>query len=757
MKKSSQTFTLLKFALGTVSVFTIVFLLAFSPIKSKQIPIYKNPKVSVEDRVNDLLSRMTIEEKAGQLNQLNGGTLTGPGSETNKEYKLKLVKEGKVGSFLNITGVGDTKLFQEAAVKESRLGIPLLFAMDVIHGYKTIFPIPLAEACSWDLKGIELNSSIAAKEAAAAGLHWTFAPMCDISNDPRWGRVMEGAGEDPYLSGLISAARVKGFQGNFDNKHILACIKHYAGYGAVEGGREYNTVDMSRVTLWNKHLPSYEAAVKAGAETVMNGFNIFEGVPVSANKYLVTDVLKNKWNFNGFIVSDWASFEEMIAHGYAKDSIDAAEKALNAGSMMDMTGEVVIKNLPALVKSGKVSEATVNDAVARILTTKFKLGLFDDPYKYNNEQREKDEIFNTKNRQLAKEAAERTLVLLKNNNQLLPLKNLQQKVALIGYYANSKKDMFDFWICKGDSNDAVTVKDGLQKIYPNLKYAAGYNDEAKPDQSLVNNAIALAKTSDVLVVNLGWSGKFSGEERAFTNINLPDDQINLLKELKKTGKPIVALISSGRPLVLTPIIDLCDAIVACWIPGTEAGNAIASVLSGSYNPSAKTVMSFPYSVGQIPVYYNRFSTGRPGIDYEGGPWSSRYRDVPNAALFPFGYGLSYTTFAYQNFRINSNNLGNNVSVSVDVKNTGKYDGEEIVQLYIHDKYSSIIRPIKELKGFKKIALKVGESQTVNFTLSKDDLSYRNENGDLFIEDGAMEIMVGGNSRDVEKLDFNFKN
>lgn len=732
------------------------FLSAKDP--TSDTPLYKNPKVAIDLRIKDLIKRMTLEEKAGQLNQLNGGSLTGPGlNKDDRAAKIQMVKDGKVGSFLTVAGAENTRLLQQVAVGQSRLGIPLLFAMDVIHGYRTIFPIPLAEACSWDLAGIEQNAGVAAREAAAAGLHWTFAPMCDISNDPRWGRVMEGAGEDPYLGGLISGARVKGFQGNLDSNHILACIKHYAGYGAVEAGREYNHVDMSRVTLWNKHLPSYKGAVDAGAAAVMNGFNVFEGVPVSANKYLVTDILKNKWKFEGFTVSDWASFQEMIAHGYAKDSSDAAEKAINAGSMMDMCSEVVLHNLPALVRSGRVSMAIVDDAVARILYFKFKLGLFDDPYKYCNAEREATVLFTTENRQIAKTAAERSLVLLKNEKAILPLKDVNQKVALIGYYADSQEDMFDFWTFKGIPTEAVTMRQGLAKLYPNLKFVPGYNPNATTNDTLISEAVSIARESDVVLVNIGWSGKRSGEDRAFADISIPIAQLALLKALRQTGKPIVALISSGRPLILTNVLDECDAILQCWIPGTETGNAVASVISGAYNPSAKTVISFPYAIGQIPVYYNHFNTSRPGINNQGGPWESRYNDIPNAPLFPFGFGLSYTSFTYSKLQLKDTVIKANqpLNVSVSVKNTGEYDGEEIVQLYIHDRFSSIIRPVKELKGFKKIFLKKGEEKTIQFTLKKDDLGYRNAEGALFLESGMMDVMLGGNSRDVTGATFRY--
>lgn len=721
--------------------------------------IYKDAKAPISERITDLLGRMTIEEKAGQLNQLNAGPLTGPSANSlSIGANVKMIKEGKVGSFLNLAGVADTRTMQKIAIDESRLGIPLLFALDVIHGYQTIFPIPLAEACSWNLKSIEQNAGVAASEATAAGLHWTFAPMCDISNDPRWGRVMEGAGEDPYLGGLIAAARVKGFQGNLaDGKHLMACVKHFAAYGAVESGREYNHVDVSRFALWNKYLPPYKAAVEAGAATVMNAFNVFEGVPVTANSYLVTDILKNKWGFKGFTISDWNSFTEMILHGYASDEKDALEKALNAGSMMEMNSRTAINYLPELVKKGIISIKTVDEAVSRILYYKFKLGLFDTPYQYCNEGREKTEILSVSNREIARKAAAGSMVLLKNEKGVLPL-DVNAKVALIGFYAKSKAEMFDFWIAKGNANQAVSILEGLSSKFENLKYSDGYKADASTNDSLINAALNLAKDADVLLINIGLSGNMAGEDRSLANIQIPLGQQQLLKALRKTGKPIVALISSGRPMVLTQIQDLTDAILQCWILGTETGNAVADVVSGVVNPSAKTVMSFPYDEGQIPVYYNYFNTGRPFSVEPSGDWFSRYRDIPNKPLYPFGFGLSYTQFVYSNLKVDKPVFSkeDSVNVSLSVKNTGNYDGEEIVQLYIHDLAASVIRPMKELKAFQKIALKKGEEKQVIFKLSEKDFSFYTKEGELIIEPGKFEIFVGTNSEEVKGLNLELK-
>lgn len=732
-----------------------LFLCSPAQQKPTTAPLFKNAVAPLAARVKDLLSKMTIEEKAGQLNQLNGGVFTGPAAnDAGQQAKLNMVKKGMVGSFLNVVGAKETRAAQEVAVKESRLGIPLLFAYDVIHGYKTIFPIPLAEACSWDLKGIEANSGVSAKEASSAGLHWTFAPMCDISTDPRWGRVMEGAGEDTYYGAQVAAARVKGLQGNLsDVNHIMACVKHFAVYGAVEAGREYNFVDVSRVQLWNKYLPPYKAAVDAGAATVMNSFNVFEGVPASGNKYLVTDILKKRWGFKGFVVSDWGSFGEMIAHGYATDNKDVAMKALNAGSMMDMETKAVIEYLPQLVKEGKVSMQLVDDAVSRILYYKFKLGLFEDPYRFSNEANEKATLMSAANLQQAREAAKHSIVLLKNNNNVLPLSS-STKIAVIGFYANSKPDLFDFWIAQGNPNEATTILDGLKKKFINTSFSDGYTADANTSDSLIAAAVKASENAEVIVVNLGISGKLAGEDRALAKPEIPAGQIELLKALQKTNKPIVALISSGRPLVLTQLQPLVNSIVQCWILGTTTGDAVADIVSGDYNPSAKTVMSFPYAIGQIPVYYNHFNTSRPSPE-DGSAWVSRYRDIPNAPLYPFGFGLSYTSFAYSNLTLSAVSITKNKKIiaTVTVANTGKKDGEEVVQLYIRDITASIIRPVKELKAFEKISLKAGESKTVSFTLSPKDLSFFDADGKVIFEAGKFTVFVGGNSRDVIEKGF----
>lgn len=719
---------------------------------------YRNPKLPIEQRIKDLLSRMTLDEKVGQLNQINGGSFTGPAlNDMGQKEKMQRVKDGQVGSMLNVIGVADTKGIQQVAM-QSRLGIPLLFAYDVIHGYKTIFPIPLAEACSWDIKQIERNASVAAKETAAAGLHWTFAPMCDVSNDPRWGRVMEGAGEDPFYGSEVAAARVRGLQGRLDDtEHVLATVKHFAAYGAVEAGKEYNQVDVSRVVLWNKYMPPYLAAVNAAAASVMNSFNVFEGVPASGSKYLVGDVLRKQWNYKGIVVSDWASFGEMVTHGYAEDGKDAAFKALDAGSDVDMQSLVMVTHLAQLVKEKKITLQQLDEAVARVLYYKFKLGLFEDPLRFCNEERERASQFTSEHRAIARTAARASVVLLKNNNQSLPL-SIATKVLLVGAFAESKDDLFDFWVAQGKSKDAVSLLDALKGKFSNLQFSKGYHTDLTTSDALVKEAVSLAATADVIVLNLGISGKMAGEDRSLAQPEIPSSQIQLLKALKNTGKKIIVLVSSGRPLVLTPIEPLADAIVQCWILGTEHGNAIADVVSGDYNPSGKTVMSFPYSVGQIPVYYNHFSTGRPTETDGMGNWYTRYRDIPNEPLYPFGFGLSYTEFSYSKPQLSTTVLTKEqkLTVTVTVTNTGGRSGEEVVQLYIRDHAASIVRPVKELKGFEKINLNPGESKTIKFTLAANELSYFNAEGKLILEPGKFSVFVGGNSRDTQQADFEVK-
>jgi beta-glucosidase len=735
----------------TIAIFVFYLTIMSGYAQQGNFP-YQNPKLSIEQRIADLLKRMTAEEKAGQLNQLNGGAFTGPAAnDSGQMNKLIMVRKGLVGSMLNVNGVHETALVQKTAVEQSRLGIPLLFAMDVIHGYKTVFPLPLAEACSWEPVLAERSASIAALEASADGLHWTFAPMVDISHDIRWGRVMEGAGEDPYLGAKFAEARVKGFQGNFSERNILACIKHFALYGAIQAGREYAHVDMSRVQAWNYYMEPYKAGVKAGAATVMNGFNVFEGIPVTANEYLIEEVLKKMWGFKGFIVSDWMSYGEMIQHGYAKDLKEATHKGLMAGSMMDMQSEALVKYIPELLKEGKLPLAVVDSAVARVLFWKFKLGLFEDPYKYSNADRAEKEIFTVTNKMESRVAGAKSIILLKNKENVLPIAT-EKKVGLIGYWAESAKDVYDFWVIPARGHHLpVTVKEGLQEVYKKIRYAKGYDENNETNPTLIQEALDVALQSDVVIVNVGLKGDLTGENRSLAYPEIPKGQIALLKALRETGKPIVALISSGRPLVLTQLEPLADAMLQIWILGTEHGRAVADVVSGTVNPAAKTVMSYPYATGQIPVHYNMMNTGRPTIPGDPNDWTTKYRDIPNDPLYPFGFGLSYTSFEYGKLKLSNEKgkSGDRVVASVQVKNTGQSSGEEIVQWYLRDPVASTIRPMKELKGFEKIKLAPGESREVTWEITGEALGFYNARGEWIIEPGQFFIMVGPNSRDVQ--------
>jgi beta-glucosidase len=718
-------------------------------------PAYKNPALPVEARVADLLSRMTLEEKAGQLNQQNGGIFTGPSAgDPGQKAKIEKLRQGIVGSFLNVTGSEETHNLQKIAVEETRLGIPLLFGFDVIHGYRTIFPIPLAEACAWDRALSEKATEIAALEASAAGLHWTFAPMMDVSRDPRWGRVMEGAGEDPFLAGEISAARVRGFQKNLAQKTgVLATVKHFGAYGAVEAGREYNVTEVTRQQLFNLYLPPYKAAIDAGAATIMNGFNTFEGIPVSASHYLNTEILRNRWKFNGFLVSDWNSFGEMIVWGYAADRKDAAKKALLSGSMMDMFSETMVDHVPALVREGSVPEALLNEVAGRILTAKFRLGLFEQPFAYGNPAAEKALHLAPSHRKAAREAAQQSIVVLKNVKQLLPLSG-RKKIALIGELADKHDHLFDFWIGKGDAKEAVTVRQGLETRFgTSLKYAPGYTLEGNSDANAVNSAVKAAKNADVVIVVAGLSGKMAGEDRSLVSPEIPVDQIKLLEALRKTGKPVIVLVQSARPLVLTHLLPLADAVVQTWILGTEHGNAVADVLLGDAEPGGRTVMTFPAATGQIPIYYNHFNTGRPKPVSGDQGWTSRYRDAENEPLFPFGFGLGYSTVVYGKPEVSQAEfpLSGKIQVKIEIANTGKRPAIETAQLYIRDRVASIIRPVKELKDFRKITLNPGERQTVVFELSASQLGFFDNEGTYVVEPGDFDIMTGPNSRDVQTV------
>jgi beta-glucosidase len=725
----------------------------------------------IEERITLLMKEMTLEEKVGQMNQYNGSwDVTGPKPESgSNEEKYNNIKKGLVGSMLSVRGIKEVRAVQKIAVEETRLGIPLLFGFDVIHGYKTLSPIPLAEAASWDLEAIKNSARIAAIEASASGLNWTFAPNVDISNDARWGRVMEGAGEDPYLGSKIAIARVKGFQGESlsANTAIIACAKHFAGYGFVEAGREYNSVDMSNSKLYNTVLPPFKATVDAGIRTFMNSFNTLNGVPATGNNFLQRDILKGAWKFDGFVVSDWASIGEMITHGYAADAADAAQKAAIAGSDMDMESNVYVTELAKLVKKGLVKESVVDDAVRRILRVKFELGLFDNPYKYCDEAREKSSIGNKANNDAVLDMAKKSIVLLKNasppgrNEKLLPLKKEGIKISLIGALANDKTSPLGSWRIAADDNTAISVLEGMQQYKNNtLVYEKGtdvaLNKQVFVDEVKINStdfsgfeaAKKAARQAEVVVMVLGEIGFQSGEGRSRTELGLPGNQQQLLEEVYKVNPNIILVLNNGRPLALPWAAENIPAIVEAWQLGTQSGNAIAQVLYGDYNPSGKLTMSFPRNVGQCPIYYNLYNTGRPTNKDQNAFWS-HYIDVEKTPLYPFGYGLSYTSFEYKNLKLAKTSFqkGEKIEVSVDVTNTGNFDGKEVVQLYINDVAASVVRPVKELKGFELIALKKGETKTVHFTLTDKELGFYDNNGKFLTEAGLFNVMIGWNSNE----------
>lgn len=726
----------------TLFLFFLSFFIGFSQQKT------------IDQKVEELMKKMTLEEKIGQLNQYtNDANPTGPlVVNPNKQNEIK---SGLLGSMLNVNGAERTRKYQELAM-QSRLKIPLLFGLDVIHGYKTTFPIPLAEAASWDLQAIELGARIAAVEAAASGVHWTFAPMVDIGRDPRWGRVMEGAGEDTYLGSKIAYARVKGFQGQKlgDLNSVMACAKHFAAYGAAVGGRDYNSVDMSERMLWETYLPPFKAAVDAGAATFMNSFNDINGIPATGNKYIQRDILKGKWGFKGFVVSDWGSISEMITHGYSKDGKEAAYSAITAGSDMDMESNAYRNNLAQLVKENRVPIATIDDAVRRILRKKFELGLFDDPYKYSNQERQDKALSNPEHSKIARDMAAKSIVLLKNEKNVLPLSKETKTIAFIGPMVKSKRDNHGFWsidLKEIDSTYIVSQWEGLEnKVGKNTKllYAKGCGvlDESKAG---FQEAIDVANQSDVVILSIGERHNMSGEAKSRSNIHLPGVQEDLIKELQKTGKPIVILINAGRPLVFNWAADNMPTILYTWWLGTEAGNAIADVLFGDYNPSGKLPMTFPRDEGQIPIYYNNFSTGRPSIN-EDKVYKSSYIDLPNSPQFSFGHGLSYTTFGYSNLRLSKSKMKSNeiIEVSLTLTNTGKLAGEEVVQLYLRDRFGSVVRPVKELKDFQKIKLEAGESKTITFVINKEKLSFYNKDLKWIAEPGDFDLMIGSSSSDI---------
>lgn len=755
--------------------FAAAVLLAMGCSSSRQHNFSEKNRLPIDRKVDSVLKLMTLEEKVGQMNQYNGfWDVTGPVPKDGQAAKkYENLKKGLVGSMLNVRGVKDVRALQKIAVEETRLGIPLIFGFDVVHGYKTISPIPLAEAASWDLEAMKKSAEIAAAESAVAGLNWTFAPMVDISRDARWGRVMEGAGEDPYLGSQIAIARVKGFQGDkFNEFRLAACTKHFAGYGFAESGRDYNTVDISDNTLHNIILPPFKATVDAGVLTFMNSFNELEGIPATGNSYLQRELLKKDWKFDGFVVSDWGSLGEMIPHGYAKDLKDAAMKAANAGSDMDMESYGYVSHLADLVKEGKVSEDKIDDAVRRILKVKFELGLFDNPYKYCDENREKEYTGKKEFHEGVLDMAKKSIVLLKNENSLLPLKKQGQKIAVIGALANDKTSPLGSWRIGADDNTAVSFLEGMANYKGNqVTYEKGadvalgeprFMLETKintTDKSGFEKAIAAAKQADVVIMVLGEHGLQSGEGRSRSDITLPGVQQELLEAVYKANPNIVLVLQNGRPLAIPWAAKNIPAIVEAWHLGTQSGHAIAQVLYGDYNPSGKLPMTFPRNVGQLPIYYNYKNTGRPSTDNPESVFWSHYTDIENTPLYPFGYGLSYSKFEYSNLKLDTKTLHKNgkIKVSVDVKNNSTVDGKEVVQLYIRDLIASATRPVRELKGFELTEIKAGQTKTVTFTINEKTIEFYSARKIWEAEPGDFQLFVGGSSMATLQADFNYSN
>ena len=748
-----------------ISIFVVAILAATSVFAQKK---------PMNEFIDELMSKMTLEEKIGQLNLLPGNDIT-TGAVMNSPL-AQLTAEGKLGAVLNVKGQDKIKELQRIAVKKSRLGIPLLIGQDVIHGNQTVFPIPLAQACSWDIKAIENGARIAAKEATAQGINWVYSPMVDIAIDPRWGRVAEGAGEDPFLGCRIGEALVRGYQGNYGKENAMACVKHFALYGAAEAGRDYNTVDMSRVRMYNQYLEPYKAAAKAGAGSFMSSFNVVDGIPATCNRWLLTDLLRNEWKYDGFVVTDYGSINEAIVHGIGDQSV-TSERALKAGTDMDMCSNAFIAQLAGLLQSGRVSQKDIDTACRRVLEAKYKLGLFDDPYRFCEPKRLKTDLYTEEHRKAARDMAAETFVLLKNEH-LLPLKK-QGKIALIGPLADNRSNMVGCW-STGDTPELYsTLKEAMERAVGDkaqVLFAQGCNIYAyeatqngatfgRPidrvdDAQAKAEALRVAAEADVIVCAMGEMAEMSGESSSRAVISLPCVQMSLLKALVATGKPVVLLNFSGRPTVMSWEAENVPAILNVWFGGSETGDAICDVLFGEKSPSGHLTMTMPKALGQIPIYYNHLNTGRPvpeGVK-EYRKYQSNYIDVRNDPLYPFGYGLSYTTFEYGKPRLSGSTMNANgtLTLTVNVKNTGKYDADEVVQLYIRDVAASISRPVKELKGFERISLKSGESRDVNFTIDVDMLKFYNSDLQYVAEPGDFEVMVGGNSRDVQSLKFSLQ-
>lgn len=724
----------------------------------------------MKEFVDELLSKMTLKEKLGQMNLLPAGNITTGAAQNN--LIVQQIKDGDLGGVFNIKGLNEIRTLQEMAIKKSRLCIPLLVGMDVIHGYETIFPVPLALACSWNLKGIENSARVAAIEASAEGVNWTYSPMVDICRDARWGRIVEGAGEDPYLGSLIAKAMVKGYQGDYSlPSNIMACVKHFALYGASEAGRDYNTVDMSRLRMYNEYFAPYKAAVEAGVGSVMTSFNLVDGIPATANAWLVNDVLRKQWGFDGFVVTDYASINEMTTHGVG-DLATSSARALRAGTDMDMVAKGFIGTLEQSLANGQVSMADINQACRRVLEAKYKLGLFNDPYKYVRVKNRNQYVYTAANRKAARNLAAETFVLLKNENQVLPLKK-QGKIALIGPLANDRANLCGTWCVAMAPERYSTLKESMERALKGkaeLLYAQGCNiasDDAVQkageqgknimrvdDAQAKAEALAVAAQADVIIAAMGEVAEFSGESHSRVNLELPDVQMALLKELVATGKPVVLLNFSGRPTILNWEKAHVPAILNVWFGGSEAGDAICDVVFGDKNPCGKLTTSFPQHVGQIPLYYNHFNTGRPVADGADRFFSfqSNYLDVRNDPLYPFGYGLSYTTYQYGELKLDSKTMSpdGQITVTIPVTNTGNRDGIEVVQLYIRDVVGSIARPVKELKGFQRLSIKAGETATATFTIDASKLKFYNYDLKEVVEPGEFDVMVGPNSRDLKR-------
>ena len=764
-----------------------------APKKKVTATTKKGKILPMKEYIDQLMAKMTLQEKIGQLNLMVAGDITTGGALDTQVGGD--IAQGNMGGVFNIKGLDKIKALQEIAIKNSRLGIPLLVGMDVIHGYETMFPIPLALSCSWDTEAMKKVGEVSAKEASADGINWTFSPMVDIALDARWGRISEGNGEDPYLSGVMGAAMTQGYQGVdmrteeiLRANRIMACLKHFALYGGVESGKEYNTVDMSRVRMMNQYLPPYEAVVKAGVGSVMSSFNLIDYIPATANKWMMTDVLRKQWGFNGFVVTDYASIAEILQHGTAKDIQEASEQALKAGTDMDMCSNAFVKHLAKSIAEGKVSEEDVNITCRRILEAKYKLGLFSDPYRYCNTKRSKSEIYTAENRQAARDVAAETFVLLKNEGNILPLKK-EGKIALIGPLADTRNNIAGTWSVAQEPSKYTTIKEAMEHALAGkatLLYAQGSNiwrnkelqqngESGKPinwgnEAEMKAEARKIAKEADVIVCAMGESAEMSGECGSRTNLEMPDVQRELLAELLKTGKPVVLLNFAGRPTVLTWEKAHVPAIMNVWFGGSEMGDALCDVIFGDKSPSGKLTTSMPKTTGQEPLYYNHQNTGRPVADdnEKFAKFASNCLDVSNGPLYPFGYGLSYTNFSYSNFRLSSQEAGisneeatewqdgKKITASVTVKNNGSRDADEIVQLYIRDMVASISRPVKELKGFQRIHLAAGESKEVSFDITPDMLKFYNANLKHVIEPGDFQIMIGTNSKDVKTLKLNVK-